>query len=61
MMNKDVFKNIGYGFLAFIYIICAIDVVGYAIYNHVVECAICGTILGLMALPFTIKCVKKLF
>ena len=61
MTTKDALKNIVYFFCVCIYIVCAVDVIGYAIKNHVVACAICGAILTLMALPFTIKCIKKLF
>lgn len=60
MTIKDTLKGFASFFCAFIYIICAVDVVGYAIYNKVTACAICGAVLAAMAFPFFKKCVKQI-
>lgn len=59
MTTKEIFKNISAFFCICFYIVCAVDVIGYAVYHNVTACAICGGILALMALPFVVKCVKK--
>lgn len=61
MSIKNSLKNILYFFCVCIYIVCAICVVGYAVKNHIIAYAICGMILSIMATPFIIKCIKKLF